>query len=101
MLRPVIRDADLTGLKFFKQLRSLPDSSHEINAARDKSGNRKLHPDQDCVKNSDFRCPRMGYHPSIVPAKHPQRSLWAQPPLDTIRSLGRLLAKIYERGWVV
>lgn len=41
-----IRAADLTGLKFFKKIRPLLDSLHEIGTARDKSGNRNLHMDQ-------------------------------------------------------
>lgn len=43
---PDIRAAELQGLKFFKKIRPLLDSLHEIGTARDKSCNRDLHMDQ-------------------------------------------------------
>ena len=44
-----IRASDLTGLKFFKKIRPLLDSLHDIGTARDKSGNRDLQMDQYSV----------------------------------------------------
>ncbi len=40
------RAADLTGLKFFKKVRPLLDSLHDIGTARDKPRNRDRHMDQ-------------------------------------------------------
>jgi len=41
-----IRARDLQGLKFFKKIRPLLESLHEIGTKRDKSNNRDLHMDQ-------------------------------------------------------
>lgn len=41
-----LRAKDLQGLKFFKKIRPLLDSLHEIGTQRDKSQNRDLHMDQ-------------------------------------------------------
>lgn len=46
---PTIRASDLQGLKFFKRIRPLLDSLHDIGTERDTSGNRDLHMDQYCV----------------------------------------------------
>jgi Transposase DDE domain len=46
---PSITARDLQGLKFFKLIRPLLESLHDIGAQRDKSGNRDLHMDQYCV----------------------------------------------------
>lgn len=40
---------DLQGLKFFKKIRPLLGSLHEIGTSRDKSGNRDLYMDEYCV----------------------------------------------------
>jgi hypothetical protein len=41
-----LRASDLEGLKFFRKIRPLLDSLHQIGTARDRSGNRDLHMDQ-------------------------------------------------------
>lgn len=41
-----LRASDLEGLKFFKKIRPLLESLHQIGTARDRSGNRDLHMDQ-------------------------------------------------------
>ena len=46
---PTITARHLQGLKFFKRVRPLLESLHDIGAKRDKSGNRDLHMDQYCV----------------------------------------------------
>jgi hypothetical protein len=43
---PEIRASDLQGLKFFKKLRPLLESLHEVGTKRDKAANRDLHMDQ-------------------------------------------------------
>lgn len=40
---------DISGLKFFKKIRPLLESLHEIGSERDTAGNRDLHMDQYCV----------------------------------------------------
>jgi hypothetical protein len=40
---------DLQGLKFFRRIRPLLDSLHDIGTQRDKAGNRDLHMNQYCV----------------------------------------------------
>jgi Transposase DDE domain len=44
--RPLIRDKDLKGLKYFKLLGSLLDRLHENATSRDRAGNRRLFYDQ-------------------------------------------------------
>lgn len=44
-----IRARDITGLKFFKKIRPLLDSLHDIGTQRDRAGNRDLHMDEYCV----------------------------------------------------
>jgi hypothetical protein len=44
--RPVIRDKDLRGLKYFKVLAPLLDRLHDEGCARDRAGNRRLFYDQ-------------------------------------------------------
>ena len=46
---PTLRARDLQGLKFFKRIRPLLDSLHDIGAQRDQAGNRDLHMDEYCV----------------------------------------------------
>jgi hypothetical protein len=41
-----IKASDVTGLKFFKHIRPMLDSLHDIGTSRDVAGNRKLHYDQ-------------------------------------------------------
>jgi hypothetical protein len=43
-----IRERDVRGLKYFRQLRPLFDRLHEVGCARDRAGNRTLHFDQYC-----------------------------------------------------
>ena len=43
---PKIEAKDIKGLKFFKKIRPLLDSLHQVGTARDKSFNRDLHMDQ-------------------------------------------------------
>lgn len=43
---PAIRASDLEGLKFFKKIRPLLDSLHDVGTARDRAANRDLHMDQ-------------------------------------------------------
>ena len=43
---PKIEAKDIKGLKFFKKIRPLLDSLHQVGTARDKSSNRDLHMDQ-------------------------------------------------------
>ena len=43
---PKLRASDLEGLKFFKKIRPLLDSLHDVGTARDKAANRDLHMDQ-------------------------------------------------------
>lgn len=43
---PVINASDLSGLKYFKRIRPLLESLHEIGADRDRAQNRELHMDQ-------------------------------------------------------
>ena len=47
--RPVIRDKDITGLKYFDQLAPLLERLHDDACARDTAGNRTLHFDQYCL----------------------------------------------------
>lgn len=44
--RPVVKEKDLQGLKYFKVLGPLLDRLHADGTARDKAGNRRLHFDQ-------------------------------------------------------
>ncbi len=44
--KPKIEAKDIKGLKFFKKIRPLLDSLHQVGTARDKSSNRDLHMDQ-------------------------------------------------------
>jgi hypothetical protein len=46
---PAITARDLQGLKFFRRIRPLLESLHDVGAQRDKSSNRDLHMDQYCV----------------------------------------------------
>ncbi|MFK7822211.1 MAG: hypothetical protein AB8G99_26180 [Planctomycetaceae bacterium] len=47
--RKEIRDSDITGLKYFAQLRGLLEELHTVGCERDKAKNRKLHMDQYCM----------------------------------------------------
>lgn len=47
--KPTITARDLQGLKFFKRIRPLLSSLHDIGAQRDKAHNRDLHMDEYCV----------------------------------------------------
>ena len=47
--REKIKDADVTGLKYFDQLAPLLQRLHEDACQRDKAGNRELHFDQYCM----------------------------------------------------
>jgi hypothetical protein len=47
--KPTITARDLQGLKFFKRIRPLLSSLHNIGAQRDKANNRDLHMDEYCV----------------------------------------------------
>ncbi len=47
--KQAITARDLQGLKFFKRIRPLLKSLHDIGAQRDKAGNRELHMDEYCV----------------------------------------------------
>jgi hypothetical protein len=47
--RPVIRDKDITGLKYFDQLAPLLERLHDDACTRDTAGNRTLHFDQYCL----------------------------------------------------
>jgi hypothetical protein len=44
-----IREADITGLKYFDRLAPLLERLHEVGCQRDKAGNRELHFDQYCL----------------------------------------------------
>jgi hypothetical protein len=47
--RDKVRECDITGLKYFKDLLPLFDRLHDIGCERDKAGNRDLFMDQYCV----------------------------------------------------
>jgi hypothetical protein len=47
--KPRIKDADVTGLKYFSQLAPLLQRLHDDACQRDKAGNRELHFDQHCM----------------------------------------------------
>ncbi len=47
--RKKIKDADVTGLKYFDQLGPLLQRLHDDACQRDKAGNRDLHFDQYCM----------------------------------------------------
>lgn len=44
-----IRSRDIQGLKYFRKIRPLLQSLHEIGTPRDRAGNRELHMDEYCV----------------------------------------------------
>lgn len=44
-----IRNADVTGLKYFDKLKPLLARLHDVGTERDRAGNRKLHFDQYCM----------------------------------------------------
>lgn len=44
-----IKEADITGLKYFDRLAPLLERLHEVGCQRDKAGNRELHFDQYCL----------------------------------------------------
>ena len=46
--REKVRERDITGLKYFRQLLPLFERLHEVGCERDKAGNRRLHFDQYC-----------------------------------------------------
>jgi hypothetical protein len=46
---PAIRARDLQGLKFFKRIRPLLESLHDVGTQRDRAANRDLHMDEYCV----------------------------------------------------
>jgi hypothetical protein len=46
--REMVRERDITGLKYFKRLLPLFERLHEVGCDRDKAGNRRLHFDQYC-----------------------------------------------------
>ncbi len=47
--REAVREADVTGLKYFDKLAPLLARLHEVGCQRDKAGNRDLHFDQYCL----------------------------------------------------
>jgi len=47
--KPTITARDLQGLKFFKRIRPMLESPHDIGTRRDTAGNHDLHMDQYCV----------------------------------------------------
>lgn len=47
--REEVREADVTGLKYFDKLAPLLHRLHEVGCQRDKAGNRNLHFDQYCL----------------------------------------------------
>lgn len=47
--REDVREADVTGLKYFDKLAPLLSRLHEVGCRRDKAGNRDLHFDQYCM----------------------------------------------------
>jgi hypothetical protein len=47
--RDDVREADVTGLKYFDKLAPLLARLHDVGCQRDKAGNRKLHFDQYCM----------------------------------------------------
>ena len=47
--REEVREADVTGLKYFDKLAPLLARLHEVGCQRDKAGNRTLHYDQYCL----------------------------------------------------
>ena len=47
--KPKIKEADVTGLKYFDRLAPLFERLHDDGCRRDKAGNRKLHFDQYCM----------------------------------------------------
>ena len=47
--REDVREADVTGLKYFDKLAPLLARLHEVGCQRDKAGNRQLHFDQYCL----------------------------------------------------
>lgn len=47
--KPKIKEADLTGLKYFDQLAPLVERLHDDGCERDKAGNRTLHYDKYCM----------------------------------------------------
>lgn len=46
--RAKIKEQDITGLKYFRQLGSLLQELHDVGCERDRAGNRSLHMDQYC-----------------------------------------------------
>lgn len=44
-----VKEADITGLKYFDRLAPLLERLHEVGCQRDKAGNRELHFDQYCL----------------------------------------------------
>ena len=46
--KPKLKDSDITGLKYFRQLLPLLERLHEDGCQRDTAGNRQLHFDQYC-----------------------------------------------------
>ena len=47
--RTKIKEQDITGLKYFRQLGSLLQELHDVGCERDRAGNRSLHMDQYCT----------------------------------------------------
>ena len=47
--RDDVREADVTGLKYFDKLAPLLARLHDVGCERDKAGNRQLHFDQYCM----------------------------------------------------
>jgi hypothetical protein len=47
--RADVREADVTGLKYFDKLAPLQARLHDVGCGRDKAGNRQLHFDQYCL----------------------------------------------------
>ncbi|WP_158261177.1 MULTISPECIES: hypothetical protein [Pirellulaceae] len=49
-LKGKLEARDLQGMKFFKSIRLLLASLHEIGTERDRAGNRDLHMDEYCAQ---------------------------------------------------